>query len=478
TFVARADQDAVEARIAVLYENRVLQTALLCGPVAGRGGAKRRKARITMTLEAVVHPELARLDERSHFHAALVVNRNADGESRVMAAAGESVAVMGLEGMQQGLKAIRDRLSSTPPTRVGPTENPFGPDVVKLLQFMAYHGRELHDGLLRNNDFSGMLRPATRMQIISAKAESFLPLEFVYDRPSPAADAGMCPNALEAARTGECEACPSLAHWSEAPYICPAGFWALTRVVERHAFDPRTRPKDGAEFTLFNVPAPTRERRELQPLRSALYAASNRVDAGKGKKNGEGLIQRVLEGLTRAARGVGGTASLAPSWAAWKEEVKSRSPTLLVVLSHTATNRDLKAVGLEIAEGDCLLSGHISPAHVAHRATPESPPSTTPVVLLLGCETIAPEIPYQGFVPAFRDAGAAAVICTNSTVLGREVGPAAEQLVQILEEITRSPEPVALGDALLRLRRECFASGMPMALGLVAYGDADWRLTR
>jgi hypothetical protein len=463
---------SVDARIAVLHHNRVLQTMVLRGPVVS-GAGPRSEGKIELELESVVHPDAAGLGGRSHFHAALVVNRNEDGTRRMLGAAGDRVGVMELEGMQEAFEAIRNRLSATPPTRTGPAKDPFKQDTVELLTFMAYQGRRLHDALVADQ-FSSTLAAATRIQIVAAKAESFLPLEWVYDRASPGAGAKMCPNAREAARTGECAGCPSLDPDTGSAHVCPAGFWALTRVIERHAFDPQSRPVPGVDFWLSDVAAPD-SRRPLQPLKGALYAASNRVDLAARKK--KSLSQSVLERLAKAVGLTGGTANHAASWDDWKAKVKRR-PSLLVLLAHTASVPSLDTVGLEIADGDCLATGNITRAHVAPEPPPGAPIPGHPLVLLLGCETGAPQIPYQGFVSSFRRAGAAAVLCTNSTVLGREVAPAAEQLIGILEEITAEEEPIALGDALLELRRKCVSRGMPMALGIVGYGDADWRLTR
>lgn len=460
---------SVDARIAVLHQNRVLQTLVLRGRVAAGADPV---GEIEFELESVVHPDVAGLGGRSHFHVALVVNRNDDGTRRMLGAAGDRVGVMEMEGMQKAFEAIRNRLSATPPTRTGPAKDPFKPDAVELLTFMAYQGRLLHDALVADH-FPVALAAASRIQIVATKAESFLPLEWVYDRASPGAGAKMCPNAREAARTGKCPACPSLDVDTGSAYVCPAGFWALTRVIERHAFDRESRDESGTDFWLSSAAAPG-GRQPLQPLKGALYAASNRVDLAKKKKS---LSQSVMERLAKAVGLTGGTANHAESWEDWKAKVKSR-PSLLVLLSHTASVPNLGTVGLEIADGDCLATGHITRAHVAPEPLPGAPEQGHPIVLLLGCETGAPQIPYQGFVSGFRRAGAAAVLCTNSTVLGREVAPATEQLIGILEEITAEEEPIALGDALLELRRRCVSRGMPMALGIVGYGDADWRLTR
>ncbi|HEY0017253.1 MAG TPA: hypothetical protein VGC13_13165 [Longimicrobium sp.] len=471
TFVPRAGVPEVEARVAVLYENRVLQTALLRGHVHD-GSERRAKGPrppdISFQVEAVVHPDVSALDERSHFHAALVLNRNNDGERRATATAGDRVGLLELEGLEDTLTFIRAALSETPPTRTGPTGTPFTDETEALLRTLAYHGRLLHDAVVEQRG-GDVLRASTRIQIVAAKPDAFLPLELVYDRASPDPEtAKMCPNAQQAARTGSCLDCPTLKDGDPSPYVCPAGFWGLSRVIERHAFDDKA-PPPATPFELFNFTHPAQTRGTLHPLRCALYAASDRVEGEDAKEKTR--IRRVLDALKRAA----GAAGQVDSWAAWKEAVRTQRPSLLVVLSHTVYNHKLRTLGLEIAAKERLLSGHIEPAHVCGDGGAEAA-GEPPVVLLLGCETIAPEVGYQGFVPALRRAGAAVVLCTSSTVLGREVAPAAEQLVGILKEIMADGAEVTFADAVLRLRRDSVADGMPMALGLVAYGDADWRL--
>ena len=66
-------------------------------------------------------------------------------------------------------------------------------------------------------------------------------------------------------------------------------------------------------------------------------------------------------------------------------------------------------------------------------------PRTKPVVaVLLGCETANPKIPFQGLVPRFRRAGAAVVISTTNTILGRHAVPVAIELLSLLKDEAES----------------------------------------
>ena len=86
-------------------------------------------------------------------------------------------------------------------------------------------------------------------------------------------------------------------------------------------------------------------------------------------------------------------------------------------------------------------------------------------------------IEYESFVPAFQDAGAAIVVSTIASVLGRQAGPAAVRIVEEIAKVATEPDPT-FGKAMLNARRKLLAAGTPMVLGLTSYGDADWRIRR
>jgi hypothetical protein len=104
------------------------------------------------------------------------------------------------------------------------------------------------------------------------------------------------------------------------------------------------------------------------------------------------------------------------------------------------------------------------------------PGGPNPVVLLMGCETNLTEISFENPAVVFQDLGAAVVVTTIATILGRHASPATEALVQLLDKMADGKH--TFGDIMLRLRQKLVATSTPMALGLTSYGDADWLLTR
>jgi hypothetical protein len=100
------------------------------------------------------------------------------------------------------------------------------------------------------------------------------------------------------------------------------------------------------------------------------------------------------------------------------------------------------------------------------------------VVLLLGCDTAVNELGFQTFVAQFREQGAAVVIGTIVSVLGRNAAPVAQALVRDLATASRSKRAssTTFGEVMAASRRRLLAGGELMALCLTAYGDADWVL--
>ncbi len=147
-------------------------------------------------------------------------------------------------------------------------------------------------------------------------------------------------------------------------------------------------------------------------------------------------------------------------------------PSLLLLLPHTLEHRLARKPALEIGAGQTLISTLIRPEHV--RPGPDRPP---PVVFLLGCETGSIALPFEGFVAQFRRQGAAIILSTVATIVGRHAAPIARMLVRA---IARWPDraDATFGELMREARREALAGGLPVALCLVAYGDAGWILHR
>jgi hypothetical protein len=451
----------IEARISILYRNRVLQTAILKGRVVDRPEDSDVKPTLEVAVEAMVRPRLFDLDARRPFDAALVLNHTPDGSPMVTAVSGDRAEAISLTpSMDTEIQWFSDMLS-----RIAMSPDSYGSltadGTVKLLRTLAQHGHLLYAAIVGDWHLSDRITRAARIQVLAMRPDAFLPLEFAYEKASPREDAVLCPGAAESLASGRCPpSCPP--NDDQKGVVCPMAFWCLSRVIERHAHDPRVS-LGGKDFGLQAEPAS--DRATLPIYSRALLGASSRVDSVI-----PGGVEEVGQLLNQATNH---QSQQVEAWDGWTVEVKTGAPSLMVLLVH----HDLAANDLpeiEIGEGKFLSVGDLDAEYVVG---PDK--QRNPVVLLIGCTTAREKVEFHSFVAGFRRNGAAAVVGTLATILGRHATPVARGLVQALDELMRAntmTDGVVLGDALLAVRRRLLGEGVPMALCLVAYGDADWRL--
>lgn len=448
---------SIRARISVVYRNRVLQTALLAAPVLGAEETGERQGKIELLIESVVRPGLQDLTERQWFDAALIVNHDQAGTPQVTRIVGENAKLISIEGLDETIKWFDDLIS-----RIADEEQNFGTlsskKSVELLRICADKGVALYKGLMdeRNED---ALAAAERLQLVTAKKGARFPLEFVYGRRAPDENARLCKNAAKALLKGRCGAnCPT--GKDESKTICPLGFWGLNRVIERHAYDAEVLKETSADFALQSDPVEGRKR--LNILAKAVVAASRNVDSVEA-----GASQKVIDALDAATKKQSKTVA---SWNDWTADIETRSPSLLVLLPHTLTDSVTRISSLEISGSERLSYTKMNEEHVLG---PTKDPR--PVVILMGCKTAAPDFPYESFVLEFRRLGAAIVVGTGSTILGRHAAPVTSELIKAIAAVAGVDDGgIAFGDVMLDVRRRMVADGLLMALCLTSYGDTDW----
>ncbi len=468
-FSVKKEVPLFEARIIVTYKNRILQTALLRAKVGESFAEVGMRQSVSLEVEAVVRPTTAGLSRRQEFDLAFLVNHGSDNRPRLTKLTNDRAAIRDIEGIQDSIRNIQERLESTARAIADADIENKGAlrsdEIETLLNFLAYHGRILYDAIITDQVDAGWLpRHPGRIQLVSAHAEAFLPLEFLYEKPIPTLDARLCPRAEEALQKGNCQNCLLPNDMTSSPYICPIGFWCLSRVIERHTHDTSYGMMTGSSDYVMQA-EPVEDRTILHVLRTCLYGASDRVDNVV-----PGQRQQFLNTLNSVS---GNSGIMVSMWNDWAKEVALKHPTLLILMPHTLEDERLKSPVMEIGSSDRLVSGYIKPDYVC--TSPEDQP---PIVALLGCETMVPYSKYMGFVPQFRRNGAALVLCTLTTVLGRHVVPIAQKLVEELKaELEGARGPVSFGDVLLNVRRKVMLKGLPIVLSLIAFGDADWRLT-
>jgi hypothetical protein len=417
------------ARILVLFRNRLLQTAVLRGQVD-------QEAELAELTSLV--PQLAGLDDRRPFDAALFANdnggshqlsRHSNGQTFVSSAGGVPAIAERLAKILRDAAGVRQR------SKKGLASEPLR----KLMINLAVNGHDLFDSLEVE---LGPLAKAERIQIVAARNEWLLPLELAYGRPAPDDSAGICDRFLADPETcnGACTG-PD-----DTSRLCPNAFWGLSKTIERHRFDPQTDEDPGAGYLLLALTQPRPNARTLN-VTNALFGASSRVVA----KDRTPVVLS-LRNATDAA-----------DWDGWKTSLAGQDTELLVLLPHA----DYAAAELEIS-AKRLARGRIEPPYVTGGR------EVNPIVVLFGCRTTGTSGDPSGFAARFMQKGARVAFHSIADLLNVDASKLAVALATKLLEPGRKPE--MLSDTLTEFRREFVHDGMIVAFAISAFGDADWRL--
>lgn len=446
-------------RVIVYYQGRVLETALLQATVLAEGEDWTSKAipkPLHFAVEAEVRRSLGTLDERRRFDCSLVLNHSAGGEHSATAAGKDGAFIASLDGIENQLANINALLTDVAYKEKAYAKGLLKGDNPKLLCNLANEGNVLYRNLvldyLGRSSAAEALRGSRYLQIVSARPDALVPLEFVYEYPPPKKGAPICKNAPDALIHG---CCPKDCQPTEspAPHVCPLGFWGLCKVIERHVYDPEL-PKPARVETDTGDPVPGRD--SLLMEGASLVAASQQIP--------DPSCDQLAKSIQAAWHG---DVALVKKWCDWKAAVEAKQPVLFIALPHadgTGAN-----ISLEIS-GDVMKSIQIDQAYVC------SDPTHPPIVLLLGCDVANTATPgaYARQIAIFRQAKAALVLGTVATVLGTDGAKVAERIVTRLSDTARHSE--RFGDVLLQVKQKAVADSLMVAMCLVAFGDADWYL--
>ncbi len=461
----------VEGRIAILHRGRILQTALLRGPVLKPKDLRQGRRGIKILIEAVLRPGFADLDDRQRFDAAVILNHTRAGRSTATLLGRRKAALLPFGAAEAASKAISDVFFDA--EKDDAFDRELGSEKsLAYLRRLAGKGTLLYDAIGKEIEavHGGKNRRVPYLQILSAKP-SFLPVELIYDLPAPARTAKLCPNA-KALTEGRCdEKFHKVDEEGHLKVVCPSGFWGVTKVIERHAVnpsrlaeDPRTR---GVDFVA--VTEPVGERKTLTGLTPLLFAASDHVNDVEPKE---------LARVTRSLRSLTGKKLLAvDTWKEWVGVVKGQEPPVLLLLSHTAD--DEEGAALEINKETAEQRRFVDEINEHYVNLNASRPG--PIVLLMGCDTgVVAQGDFQNFVAQFKEKGASLVVGTIAPILGRHASRAAEALIEELGAVGGADDQGAHGEAfgavMRQIRRNLLARGILISLALTSYGDADWRL--
>ncbi|HOW54036.1 MAG TPA: hypothetical protein PLR60_05205 [Syntrophorhabdaceae bacterium] len=454
TFIFKpGDHPVFEGRITVLHRGRVLQTGVLKGNVFADESGITAGSEISFSDILSVRSNIGDLDERRQFDMAFVLNHTADERPRLTAVASKHAWCLDLTQSKTIASYINEELS-----KVANSVKDYsgGLDSEKnraLIVRLANLGNELYWSIVEEQLKKAKNQPDIAgedyIQIVSTQNEAILPFEFIYDHEAPEDDAELCPSWRDALDQASCRSgCTK----DKIKHVCPLGFWGIRKVIERHDMTPEFA-QDGKDYFLQSEP--TADRPELPITGAALVAASEKVK--------DEAFDPVISACTKR---LGSSPQRAKDWENWAALVQEHKPHVLLALAHT--DGDGIDATLEIG-GKAIKSNQIREKHVRLEGTKDYP-----LVALLGCDTVGTALEYGSHVRWFRRRGAGVVIGTIATVFGGHAAKVAEMLIEGFKDDEASFE--RLGEVIRSVKRKALLNGLVMALCVVAYGDADWKL--
>lgn len=468
---------AFEARITIVHRGRILQTALMQTRVlAKRGVRKSSTQKITLRDEALIRRDWTALDKRPSFQLAMVCNHDAQQTPRMTALADKRAWAKDLTAIDEVVKAINVELSAVASNVLDYADGMDKGENPKLLVNLAGLGTELFRSLIEDqiekNTVGGLnvsLDAITHIQIVSTRSDAVVPIEFVYDYGMPDDTiATVCPDFRKGLRSGSCKkTCPG--RTDPAKHVCPMGFWGIRKVIERHVFaSTQENPDNAALIVQSEVSA---ERDTLNILDNAVVGYSNRVKPAS--------VKALLKAMRASVKG---KVVEVKTWDDWSVAVQTHSPQLLVAFPHhDGINLNAKLEIGNQAMSTLRLLTYGKPTKTAggvpipiHVRMPNAAP---PMVLLLGCDVAGTAQQFGNHVRNFRMAGAAIVLSTIATVFGEHAVAVGTSMVKkLVNQKGRTADNDQFGEILRDAKRQALLDSLPMALCVVAYGDADWKL--
>ncbi|MDB4991315.1 MAG: hypothetical protein JWN04_6493 [Myxococcaceae bacterium] len=448
-FRAPAQLSTLRGRLIVLHENRVLQTLLLqYTDVEGL-------PTLDLVAENRYASDFGELTRAPSFDAALVVNDSPAGVTGITAIASQGAEFFEPDGIKTIIADMRADLSclNTPEdgSRDGMVIGLDDERIRTLLYGLAIRGVVLAETLRNVRQLQPFMASGGKIQVVDAVQGAYFPLEFVYEGKPPKSQAPRCPHSDQALLEMNLALHQQCPHRQSEDFLCPLSFWGLSRCIER-------QPSTGGERAhVFREP--TVDTTVLRPLRHALLGASKRVRV-------EDLDRPA--GVEAALAETVGSVARATSWTEWKSQVASEQPSLIVLLPHSMASPEVAHLpALEIG-GIPLEWVRLDPDYVC----PD--PQLPPVVLLLGCSTSLPDIPFLSFVGRFRAKGAAVILGTLATIRGRQTVEFVRALMQEMK--SASEKSGTFDEVFLRVKMRMLGNGDPFVLSLMAYGDTGWKI--
>jgi hypothetical protein len=412
--------------IEVRYQGRVIQSATLAGtpfdlsidvsePAATLGGRGAAQGSITLVDGSQGTPTVLDLDT--------------------------DVGSVNEGQISEATKDLRSQLHAAfvdPPASLAEAAGP--------LTKLAVRGRILYDVLAGP---AGFYHDADDWIHVNAFSKNDVPIELIYWHPMPSSDESVpiCPEAL----TGATRCAGDCAHRNDADVVCPFGFWATSKVIERRRH---------VRERMSSLPA---LQRKVTPTRSSVVGVSLKADEVDTTSS-----VRIIQALGQAVA----SASVVKSWKEL-EIAATAHPGLLVLVTHTIDPDGGKGLGTSLE-----LNGDVRPLHrIGDAAINPGRQQPGPVVLALGCDTNTITAGFTDLVVNLHNARAEVVLSALSPIPGKGVADFLEQFLPLLKASVTAPGTHRFGAVMLAARRATIAKGDLMALALSASGDAEVELT-
>jgi hypothetical protein len=473
---------AFDARATILHRGRILQTALIRTKVYRTREAIPKSATIRLVDETRVRSDWTSLDRRARFDLAFVCNRDERHIPRLLGIADDQAWPIDLRSVDNTLKNISNLLTET-----AHNIDDHGDGLNKganptLLSSLAFEGRELFLNLLSEQLRSGSagandLRSdtVTHIQIVGTRTDELVPIEMIYDYPlSEDAELPLkvCPSHREALTSGVCKtSCKG--NKSPGTHVCPMGFWGVRKVIERHLFDANLQSPTARD--VLRVEA-NRAHDQIAIRTSALIGWSARAAEDK-EKHPPKSVKPLLAMLKKA---YASKVTVAESWSTWRDAVKKNAPSWLIAFPHntgTGATRGLELRKTELRTTALeLFRDSNTKVDAKKNYYVRLPGKAAPLVFLLGCDTAGALDDTGSHVTAFHRAGAAVIVSTVATVYGKHAIEVGHSIASALLKKAASGTNANLGEVLRDAKRAALLESLPMALGVVAFGDADWRI--
>ena len=414
-WIVPADAARATAQLVLLQGPRVLALAELSGEVGGKVALVSRQA--IGSADSWQTP--------STIERAIILDTASDGRSILIDPASAEVRLF------SDLTQLGEELCAAfgaAPALKKPKPDTLASGGLKILIKAARVGVRLRRVL---KPLLGDWADAKHLQVVTGGSPIQLPLELLYDLPTPRDGAVLCPTWVDQGSCG-----PDCGGDDPGAIVCPAAFWGLNRVIERHYW-----VKGRGEAWLCE-PAPNQEHARLT-LDGTLLAASVKV-------SDDVLAQTALDQFPRCS-----------TWADWRLRLADPpGEGLLILLPHNEDH------ALEISQ-TWLEEGDVDKPYVIGTST-----DRRPLVVLLGCETAGSPSDLYGCGSYFLGADAAVVLGTLASVDATVAAWLASMIVGILREPSVAGR--SIGEVMTELRRAALRKNMVSALALTAYGDSRW----